>query len=40
MFTDKDADALARLSKGDAVTISGTVKGSAINILVEDCKLK
>jgi len=40
MFSEKDTAKLAGLSKGDLVTISGTVKGSTINIIVEDCKLK
>lgn len=39
-FSEKDTAALAKLSKGDTVTITGTVKGSTMNIVVEDCKLK
>ena len=40
LFSSENESSLATLTKGQSVTVTGTIDGMSINITVRDCKLK
>jgi aspartyl/asparaginyl-tRNA synthetase len=39
MFTKEQESELAKITKGQTVSLEGTVKGKLMNVLVNDCKI-
>jgi hypothetical protein len=40
MFADKEVPGLAKLSKGDTVSVKGKVDGMLVNVLIRGCTLQ